>query len=166
LNYWSFLKKKKASALEGIASILLFSTQYTKLCTNVLESSLNLYLLIPDYIKYSVVLRTLISRGKDREESLPYFNDITKLLEKIRTKEYPQEELNWLIVRAFNNGVFYFKLLKFDLAEKWMSISISLLQYYDTISKLKIEKQILDAYSEVLGKSKKEDIALNPEKIF
>lgn len=118
-------------------------------------------------IKCISIFRKLITRSKSKDESFHAFETVhafIKIHASLIGVESPwleklDAEIHWLVVESFNNGVYYWKLSKYDLSEKWMTMAISLIQYF--IRKEEIEPKIVAAYSEVLGKMKESNNDIN-----
>jgi hypothetical protein len=78
--------------------------------------------------------------------------DISKLLSPLEKGIYPAQELQWVTLVAWNNGVHFYRMAQYDIAEKWMSMAISLLKYHT--EKLDFESEIIASYSILLAKVK------------
>lgn len=44
-----------------------------------------------------------------REESFEYFEEVAKIVQGLDEQVYPTTELQWLMVTAWNNGVYFFR---------------------------------------------------------
>jgi hypothetical protein len=75
------------------------------------------------------------------------------------TYSLPTIEIKWLTTTAYNYGVYYWRLNRFVTAEKWMSLSISLMNYLVPQEKSSFESEIMSSYSAVLKKLSKDKVA-------
>ncbi len=100
-----------------------------------------------------------------KEETLVYFQgrthsvihlpaEVLKLVNHLKseglTSKYPLDNLKWMTLQAWNNGVYYFRLLRYETAERWMSVSLGLLRCCSGLEDF--ETEMLRAYSDVLAK--------------
>ncbi len=57
-------------------------------------------------------------------------------------------EIQWFLVEAWNNGVYFYRLGQFEHSEKWMSIALTLSKKF--LHKDMYEVEMMTGYSEVL----------------
>ncbi|KAL6078845.1 Testis-expressed protein 11 [Balamuthia mandrillaris] len=157
---------KSAAALEGttaelfemMAEICLAkesksvpgAIESLKLCLNIILKQDPL-----DCAHCSKLYRKLIMLHS-RDDSMTYYAQALSLLSKVDATPsndtiIPLEELRWLITTAWNNGAYKYKLLKFEEAERWMSMAFKFLRYFP--QKQDFEEEMMSSYLLVLGKT-------------
>ncbi|KAL0241609.1 hypothetical protein GEMRC1_006844 [Eukaryota sp. GEM-RC1] len=82
-----------------------------------------------------LLLKTLIDLATTRDQAFKYYESADDYL-----TEMTNDERSWFNATAWNNGVFYIRLGKMDLAEKWVKISL----------KFKSSDSMKQAYEEIL----------------
>nr|CAG4712057.1 unnamed protein product [Naegleria fowleri] len=86
-----------------------------------------------NYSKALSLYTLIIQICRTREESYTVFEEVLKLLNQLKPNEqFIQSEHNtfvWFCTESWNNGVYYYKLLKNDKAQEWMKLSVKLCCY-------------------------------------
>jgi len=120
-------------------------------CLELLRRSRLLYAFHGDFAKCSETNRLMVKISPTREVSLASFQFMLQLLETTDASLLPPKELKWLIVNAFNNGIYYYhRGEQLTSAEQWLACSIKLLSY-DEATSIEYQPQIVKAYNTVLG---------------
>ncbi|CAG8553354.1 16747_t:CDS:10 [Gigaspora margarita] len=88
-----------------------------------------------DIEQFSRWFRMLIitSMVKDRHASAQYFDQALDILsqECSKQKKYPEEEIQWLMVNAWNYGIDYYSVNDFVNAKKWCETAIAFCRFMD-----------------------------------
>jgi hypothetical protein len=126
-----------------------------------LQKCFEIYANRQNYEQCGRLLRKLINRCRERERAYYYFERALSLLKNVHNMTYslPTIEIKWLTTTAYNYGVYYWRLNRFVTAEKWMSLSISLMNYLVPQEKSSFESEIMSSYSAVLKKLSKDKVA-------
>ncbi|XP_049849416.1 uncharacterized protein LOC126318639 [Schistocerca gregaria] len=110
-----------------------------------------------DLLTWLSNLRRAVSFCPDKSESLQIYRRISELLtlkegtrEEAGASEDVQRQVQWLVIEAYNNGVYYSRLGKYEVSAKWLATAISLLPYY--VQKNEFEGTLLGAHEQVLKK--------------
>lgn len=121
--------------------------------SEALKRSLQLYNLEKsiNYRKMSRVYRKLINSTRTREESLPFFEEISKILKGLPQQLFPQADLQWFIATAWNNGVYFLRLIDYPKAERWMGLSLNLSKFHEDAKQF--ESSLLPTYTDVLAQA-------------
>jgi len=127
--------------------------KYALACIEALKLSIRLQLQTPsvDYEICAQTFRRLISLTKETEHSFPYFEEIFKIIQGLENNSFPIIELQWFLISAWNNGVYFYRMMNFKDAEKWMGIAINLLRRYP--KKEDYESEMMSSYAEILSKT-------------
>ncbi|CAG8516653.1 27502_t:CDS:10, partial [Dentiscutata erythropus] len=88
-----------------------------------------------DIEQFSRWFRMLIitSMVKDRQASAQYFDQALDILsqECSKQKKYPEEEIQWLMVNAWNYGIDYYSVNDFVNAKKWCETAIAFCRFME-----------------------------------
>ncbi|KAG2383399.1 hypothetical protein C9374_004070 [Naegleria lovaniensis] len=102
-----------------------------------------------NYSKALSLYTLIIQICNSREESYTVFEEVLKLLNQIKPSEqFVQSEHNtfvWFCTESWNNGVYYYKLLKNDKAQEWMKLSVKLCCYLS--AEEEVVKTITERYA-------------------
>jgi hypothetical protein len=147
-----------ADTFESMADICLTNPKFkhTEGAIEALRICLQLHLSAPliDYPTCAKLYRKLICLHPQKEgrEVLPYFEQALNLLQRLGDKDtpYPQDELRWLVTRAWNSGAYRYRSGEVEEAERWMGLAFKFLHYYT--AKADIETEMMSSYSKVLEK--------------
>ncbi|XP_054695881.1 testis-expressed protein 11 isoform X2 [Grus americana] len=137
----------EVKTLEIIASLAMESpARYPVLCKKALKSALNLHRkqTVIDAVKFSKCLHSLINL------SLP--TGLTDLDDCVLQEDaYPEMEILWLMIRAWNTGIFQYTVGKYKEAEQWCGLGMRFLNHLGSLKK-SYEGHMIGLYSEVLDK--------------
>jgi hypothetical protein len=97
--------------------------------------------------EHSNVTRSLSTRSTTSKGNTSTTHDSTTT-NTTTAAMYPQRELEWLLVHAHNNGVYFFRLGQLQKAESWLVLAISLMDFFS--DKSPWNSTVMGAYDEVL----------------
>ncbi|NXI38192.1 TEX11 protein, partial [Galbula dea] len=136
----------EVKTLEIIASLAMESPAwYPVLCKKALKSALNLHRkqTVIDTVRFSKCLRSLISLSLPTgltdldacvlQEVWDYFEDALSIVSS--TDAYPQMEILWLMIRAWNTGIFQYTVGKYKEAEQWCGLGMRFLNHLGSLKK-------------------------------
>ncbi|XP_054695887.1 testis-expressed protein 11 isoform X7 [Grus americana] len=152
----------EVKTLEIIASLAMESpARYPVLCKKALKSALNLHRkqTVIDAVKFSKCLHSLINLSLPTgltdlddcvlQEVWNYFEDALSVVSSIDA--YPEMEILWLMIRAWNTGIFQYTVGKYKEAEQWCGLGMRFLNHLGSLKK-SYEGHMIGLYSEVLDK--------------
>ncbi|CAG8503528.1 13700_t:CDS:10 [Cetraspora pellucida] len=87
-----------------------------------------------DIEQFSRWFRMLIitSMVKDKQASAQYFDQALDILnQECSKKKYPEEEIQWLMVNAWNYGIDYYSVNDFINAKKWCETAIAFCRFME-----------------------------------
>ncbi|NWH79539.1 TEX11 protein, partial [Piaya cayana] len=136
----------EVKTLEIIASLAMESpARYPALCKKTLKSALILHRKQPviDAVKYSKCLHSLINLSLPTgitdldacvlQEVWDYFEDGLNMVSS--TVAYPETEVLWLMIRAWNTGIFQYTVGKYKEAEQWCGLGMRFLNHLGSLKK-------------------------------
>ncbi|NWI46662.1 TEX11 protein, partial [Picathartes gymnocephalus] len=132
--------------LEIIASLAMESpARYPVLCKKALKSALNLHRkqTVIDAVQFSKCLHSLINISLPAgltdldtcvlQEVWDYFEDGLSVISS--TDAYPEMEVLWLMIRAWNTGIFQYTVGKYKEAEQWCGLGMRFLNHLGSLKK-------------------------------
>jgi len=138
------IRNGQQTDLNGIVQVTMEVLKTCLRLTNMQQSV--------DYTKCSRIFRELIILSKTTDAKFSYFEEIRRILQGLEPGLWPTVELQWLLTTAWNTGVYFYRMLNYTQAEKWMAQSLLILKHYGgTSDKANYEAVMIGAYSEVLA---------------
>jgi hypothetical protein len=81
------------------------------------------------------------------------FKIIIDALDLMKTKgKYPEMELVWHMIKAWNTGIYLYSGLRYDDCEKWCSTAIKFLPLLEESTQQSYKDKMMSIYSDVLSK--------------
>ncbi|XP_042663414.1 testis-expressed protein 11 isoform X3 [Tyto alba] len=152
----------EVKTLEIIASLAMESpARYPVLCKKALKSALSLYRkeTVIDAVKFSKCIHSLIDLSLPTgltdldawvlQEVWDYFEDALSVVSS--TDAYPEMEILWLMIKAWNTGIFQYTVGKYKEAEQWCGLGMHFLKHLGSLKK-SYEGHMIRLYSEILDK--------------
>jgi hypothetical protein len=104
-----------------------------------------------DWMKFSQWFRCMIiaTVASDKSRALKFYYQIVELFKSDKNIEYPNSEIEWLLIKAWNSGVELLNLGIRDDGKEWLELSISLLNF---LSNSHVYKSMQEMYTEMIAK--------------
>ncbi|XP_056013894.1 testis-expressed protein 11-like [Ostrea edulis] len=109
-----------------------------------------------DYDRISKLFRgliqTVLSTASDntKEEALKYYDDVVDLIDRKAQRDYPETEILWLMVKAWNCGVTFYSSGRNELAEKWCSTGMKFLKHLSPSMQCNYSERMTNTYADIL----------------
>ncbi|CAJ0629595.1 2970_t:CDS:10 [Entrophospora sp. SA101] len=102
-----------------------------------------------DIVQFSRWFRVLIitALAKKKQESLQYFQQALDIINQGNSK-YPEEEIQWLMVSAWNCGIDYYSANDFSNAKNWCEMAIAFCKFLG--NGLLYEEEMRKSYVEII----------------
>ncbi|ORX98641.1 hypothetical protein K493DRAFT_299802 [Basidiobolus meristosporus CBS 931.73] len=151
----SISEELNVQVFERIADIILKETEcpltvLLLITQAVLDNILKKELV--DYVKFSHWFRIIVMTAmrNDAEAAYQFFIQIQDILKSCNKGDYPQTEIEWLTVTAWNKGIEFYGGSDIDKAKKWSEMAVSLLSHLN--DKEGYEKRMYELYGEILSR--------------
>ncbi|RUP52305.1 hypothetical protein BC936DRAFT_148354 [Jimgerdemannia flammicorona] len=84
-----------------------------------------------DFVRYARWMRILVTAAlvRNKPAALPYFAQVIAYLKDMAKDQYPQDEIRYLMVVAWNEGIDYFQGSDLASARVWCEVALSFLQH-------------------------------------
>jgi tetratricopeptide (TPR) repeat protein len=128
---------------------------YTQCATDSLKIAFDLLSRDKDYQQACSTLRSTIKLTKDRDQSIKLFLDGLDIVSK-HASDTPQfmTEVKWLLANSYNNGVYYWRLNRYEQAENWIGLAMKFMNCLSAPEKSCFESEVMGSYTTVLVKLK------------
>ncbi|XP_050394843.1 testis-expressed protein 11 [Patella vulgata] len=111
----------------------------------------------PDYDRCSKDIHSLIqmsicnvtSDNTVKEEVMNYYKETCDVIENRAKEAYPEMEILWLMTKAWNCGIHFYRCDNYTEAERWCGMALHLLSHLTTI-KNNYEEKMNTVYGEIL----------------
>lgn len=144
----------KPQAFEVMASFALENGYSSRIVTKCLELTLSRLSRIPNQSqtnKFYYLLIFLSKKAETKEGALKYFEIALENLKKQNSLNFDSFQLQrakWFAIEAWNNAVYYYKLIQYEKSERWVSVAISFCKFLPDNDGLKSE--IFGMYSKII----------------
>ncbi|CAG8433498.1 6719_t:CDS:10 [Ambispora gerdemannii] len=95
---------------------------------------------------FRMLVITALVKGK--QTALQYFTQALDILNDCSKGKYPEEEIQWLMVTAWNCGIDYYSSNDYPQAKKWCEIAMSFCKYAENGQLY--EKEMRKSYGEIM----------------
>ncbi|CAG8440859.1 2166_t:CDS:10 [Ambispora leptoticha] len=95
---------------------------------------------------FRMLVITALVKGK--QTALQYFTQALDILNDYSKGKYPEEEIQWLMVTAWNCGIDYYSSNDYSQAKKWCEIAMSYCKYAENGQLY--EKEMRKSYGEIM----------------
>ncbi|KAK6480306.1 testis-expressed protein 11-like [Huso huso] len=157
------LQQIETKTLETIASLAMEPpAHFPSLCKKALRIALSLHRKRPDsdILRCSQCLHSLIQlslptgvlevESRVLEEVWGYYEEALLIISSAHG-EFPEVEILWLLIRAWNTGILLYSLAQYTEAEKWCGLGMSFLRHLGSLQ-ASYETQMSGLYTEVLDR--------------
>ncbi|XP_033123895.1 testis-expressed protein 11-like [Anneissia japonica] len=126
---------------------------------------------IIDFKKCSKVIHSLVeltsqnvnkSTGTNNDKCWDIFKKSLEIIEQNAKGEYPEVEIQWLMIKAWNTGIHMYSAGQHVEAEKWCSMSLQFLHHLPTM-RSNYEAHMNNIYAEILSKIEKNQAKVGTE---
>ncbi|ESO99151.1 hypothetical protein LOTGIDRAFT_238840 [Lottia gigantea] len=112
----------------------------------------------PDYTRCSKDIHSLIQMSIGdvtcdniiKEETMNYYKETIDVIENRAKEEYPEMEIVWLMTKAWNCGIHFYRFGNFDEAERWCGVGLHLLSLLPSM-KGNYQDKMNTVYGEILS---------------
>ena len=155
------LPNPNAKLFHNLAALAMDGpSKNSRLCMRALKIAIRFHLKEekPDFHKCSTDLRQLIEMALssgDENEAVTYFRETLDVIEtRAGEGEYPETEVLWLMIKAWNHGLNYFNCDKLKEAELWAGMSMKLLKHVSCPETY--QDQMMSVYGELMARMDRE----------
>ncbi|CAG8637727.1 9593_t:CDS:10, partial [Acaulospora morrowiae] len=129
---------------EGCPSTVVFSTLQV-LLNSIMKQK---YVDIEQFSRWFRML-IITAMVKDKSAAMQYFDQALDILSQGCSKgKYPEEEIQWLMVNAWNCGIDYYSSSDYTKAKKWCECAISFCKFLN--NGLLYEEEMRKSYDEII----------------